>query len=83
MLVVFALRVPAFSSEFRAFFGLPELEADPESSRKAHLLFLLYLYSAPLGLAILVYLVQFAANWITKVTQPAREDPEYEMNPPN
>lgn len=80
MLLMFALRVPAFSSELRAFFGMPELPADTESSRKAHLVFLLYLYSAPLGLGILVYVIHLSANWLARISQPAKENPEFEMD---
>jgi hypothetical protein len=80
MLIVFALRVPAFSSDLRAYFGLPELPSDTESSRKAHLMFLLYLYSAPLGLGMLVYMVHFVANWFSKITEPPKESPEFEMD---
>jgi lysylphosphatidylglycerol synthetase-like protein (DUF2156 family) len=80
MLLVFALRVPAFSSELRAYVGMPELPADTASSRKAHLIFLLYLYSAPLGLGILVYIVHFAADWVSRYSKPPKEDPEFEMD---
>jgi lysylphosphatidylglycerol synthetase-like protein (DUF2156 family) len=80
MLIVFALRVPAFSSDLRAYFGLPELPSDTESSRKAHLMFLLYLYSAPLGLGILVYMVHFVANWLSRISEPPKESPEFEMD---
>jgi hypothetical protein len=81
MLIVFAMRVPVFSSELRAYMGLPELPSDAESSRKAHLIFLLYLYSAPLGLGIIVYLLHYVANLVSQSTAPPKEDDaEFQMD---
>ncbi len=80
MLILMALRVPAFTTELRAYFGLTELVVDPESSRRAHLFFLLYLYAAPLGLGILVHILHRAISWFNRRTRPKRESDQFEMS---
>lgn len=80
MLILMALRVPAFTTELRAYLGLTELVVDPESSRRSHLFFLLYLYAAPLGLGILVHILHRAISWFTRRTRPQRESDQFEMS---
>ena len=74
------MKVPAFTTELRAYFGLTELVVDPEESRRAHLFFLLYLYSAPLGLGILVHLIHRVISWFNRITRPKRESDQFEMS---
>ncbi len=79
MLLYLALRVPAVSSELRSYFGLTEVVVDPESARKAHIIFVIFLYTAPLGLGIFVYLLHHVINWGSRVTQPEPEPEEFRM----
>ncbi len=80
MLIYLALRVPAFSSELRSYFGLTEIETDPDFARKAHITFVIFLYTAPLGLAIAVYVLHYLLNWFGRVSQPEPESEEFRMN---
>ena len=80
MLIFMAMKVPAFTTELRAYFGLTELVVDPEESRRAHLFFLLYLYSAPLGLGILVHIIHRVISWFNRITRPKRESDQFEMS---
>jgi len=79
MLLYLAIRVPAVSAELRSYLGLTELVVDPETSRKAHIIFVIFLYTAPLGLGILVYLLHLVINWLARVTQPTAEPDEFQM----
>lgn len=79
MMLYMALRVPAFTSELRAYFGQTELVVDAEDSRRAHLALLMYLYAAPLGLGIFVHLLHHVINWFSRISSPAKESPEFEM----
>lgn len=83
MLVMLVLRVPAFTSELRAYMGKTELVVDPEESRRAHLFFLMYLYASPLGLGIIVYGLHQAIQWFGKVTAPTKENDEFVMGQVN
>lgn len=80
MLLLLALRVPALSSELRATMGLVEIPSDPESSRKAHIIFVIFLYTAPLGLGILVYLLHYCLNWLNRISQTRKEPEEFRMD---
>lgn len=81
MILLMALRVPAFSTEIRAYLGKRELDVDADVSRRAHLFFLMYLYASPLGLGILVYLIHYATRWLSSRSVPQRESDEFEMTP--
>jgi sterol desaturase/sphingolipid hydroxylase (fatty acid hydroxylase superfamily) len=80
MLLLLALRVPALSTELRATMGLVEIPSDPESSRKAHIIFVIFLYTAPLGLGILVYLLHYFLNWLNRISQTRKEPEEFRMD---
>lgn len=80
MLIFMAMRVPAFTTELRAYFGMTELVVDAEASRRAHLFFLLYLYAAPLGLGILVHIIHRVISWFNRRTRPKRESDQFEMS---
>ena len=79
MLLYLAIRVPAVSSELRSYFGLTEVVVDTEAARKAHIIFVTFLYTAPLGLGIFVYLLHHLINWLSRVSQPAAEPDEFQM----
>jgi sterol desaturase/sphingolipid hydroxylase (fatty acid hydroxylase superfamily) len=79
MLLFLAFQVPAFSSELRAMMGLVEVVTDTETSRKAHIVFVIFLYTAPLGLGIFVYLLHHAVNWLNKATESTQEPEEFRM----
>lgn len=79
MLLYLAVRVPAVSAELRSYFGLTEVVVDTEAARKAHIIFVIFLYTAPLGLGIFVYCLHHILNWLSRVTQPAEEPEEFRM----
>ncbi len=79
MLLLLVLRVPAFTSELRAYMGKTELIVDPEESRRAHLMFLMYLYASPLGLGIIAYGLHHLVQWFSRVTAPTKESDEFVM----
>ena len=75
-----AMRVPVFSNDLRAYFGLAALPTDTDSARKAHLTFLLFLYSTPMGLGLIVSLLhfwtkRFATQTAKTETSPFDEQP--------
>lgn len=80
MLFYLALRVPAFSSEARAYLGLTEIPTEPEFARRAHIIFVISLYTAPLGLAMVVYLLHHAVNWFSRISEPGPEPEEFRMD---
>lgn len=79
MLWAVALRVPVFSMELRALLGMPEAAGDPHVARQAHVVFVIILYTAPLGLGILVYLLHLAVNWLHRPSIASAEDDEMRM----
>lgn len=79
MLLYLAVRVPAVSTELRSYFGLTEVVVDTESARKAHVIFVIFLYTAPLGLGMFVYLLHHLVNWLARLTRPAIEPEEFQM----
>lgn len=79
MLWAVALRVPAFSTELRAFMGMSEAVGDPQVARQAHVMFVILLYTAPLGLGIMVYLLHRAVNWLHRPGVTVAEDDDMRM----
>jgi hypothetical protein len=77
MLLLLVMRVPAFTSELRAYMGKTELVVDPEESRRAHLVFLMYLYASPLGLGIIAYGLHHLLLWLNRATAPVQESDEF------
>jgi hypothetical protein len=75
-----AMRVPVFSNELRAYFGMTELRLDAEEARKSQLAFLLFLYSAPLGLGLIVSLLHFGSSWIARRSKPKMDLSPFEMD---
>lgn len=66
LLLFYAMRVPAITSEFNAWLGRPDAIVDREAARLAQLKFALFLYVAPLALGMLVYLLHFVVNFIDR-----------------
>jgi hypothetical protein len=69
LLVYYALQVPAITSEWNAWLGLPNPLVDSAHSRAAHVKFLLVVYSAPLALGLLVYLLHYGVGLIESWTK--------------
>lgn len=78
LLVYYASQVPAITSEFNAWMGRPNPVSDSAEARLAHLKFLLVVYSAPLLLGTLVYLVHFMISalerWL-RARDPNEDEP--------
>ncbi|MBX3421930.1 MAG: hypothetical protein KF752_10295 [Pirellulaceae bacterium] len=79
MLLGLAMRVPAFSNDLRAFWGLTEVTTDAESSRKAQIVFVMFLYIAPLGLGLAVYALHHLLNWLSRFRTSQPDGDEYRM----
>lgn len=70
LLVYYALRVPAITSEINAWLGRPDVAEDHAYGRRAQVTFALFTYTAPLALGILVSLLHFVLNWFDRLTRP-------------
>ena len=85
MLIVYALRVPAFTSELNAWLGRTDVDVDLANARQAQLIFALFTYSAPMGLGILVFLLHYVLNKLERFTRVSAgqqdEDDEFRMEP--
>lgn len=77
LLIFFAMRVPALTTELNAWLGRTSENVDPDAARLAQLKFALIVYTAPLALGMLVYFLHFLINWIDRWTKD-REAPERE-----
>jgi hypothetical protein len=74
LLVYYALQVPAITSELNAWMGTSNLPVDTTQSRAAHVKFLLVVYSAPLALGLLVYLLHYAVGLVEGWTKNRTSD---------
>lgn len=69
LLIYYALQVPAITSEFNAWLGRPNPVVDTAEGRSAHVIFLLVVYSAPLALGMLVYLLHYGLSLLDSWTR--------------
>jgi sterol desaturase/sphingolipid hydroxylase (fatty acid hydroxylase superfamily) len=81
LLIFYAMRVPAITSEINAWLGRPNPAVDSASGRVAQVTFVLFVYTAPLGLGMLVYFMHFGINWIDRRlrSRDQAEDEEFRM----
>ncbi|QDV22432.1 hypothetical protein [Aureliella helgolandensis] len=80
LLIYYALRVPAITSELNAWLGRPDAIRDTAEARKAQVIFALFVYTAPLGLAVFVYGLHHVVNWINRLSKSRHEaDDEFRM----
>jgi hypothetical protein len=77
LLVWYALQVPAITSELNAWLGRPNPVVDTAEGRRAQVIFLLVVYSAPLALGIMVYMLHYFLAWLNRWSQ-TREDADDE-----
>ena len=78
LLIYYALQVPAITSELNAWMGRPNPVVDSAAGRAAQVKFLLVVYSAPLVLGLLVYLLHYLLTLIdgwSRRSQEASDDP--------
>lgn len=80
LLIYYAMRVPAITSEVNAWLGRAPQPVDTQDARLVQLKFALFLYTAPLGLGMLVYFLHFAVNWIDRRLKSPAENDEYRMD---
>lgn len=73
LLVYYALRVPALTSEVNAWLGRPDLVVDQAEGRRAQLVFALFVYTSPLALGIFVYVLHFLLNWFDRQSRLRRQ----------
>lgn len=69
LLIYYAIHVPAIMSEFNAWMGRPNPVVDTAEGRAAQVKFVLVVYTAPLGLGILVYALHYAVRQLDRWTQ--------------
>lgn len=78
LLIFYAMRVPAITSEINAWLGRPDAVVDRGEARRAQLIFALFVYTAPLALGMFVYLLHYVVNWLdhrTKAPETEADDP--------
>ncbi len=79
LLIYYALRVPAITSEINAWLGRPEAVVDRAEARKSQVIFAMFLYTSPLALGVFVYILHFLINWIDRATQGRRQETDEEF----
>jgi sterol desaturase/sphingolipid hydroxylase (fatty acid hydroxylase superfamily) len=77
LLIFYALRVPAITAELNAWLGWSSPVADTGQGRAAQVVFILFVYTAPLGLGIVVYFLHYLVSWLDHLNR-ARESAEDE-----
>ncbi len=84
LLIWYALQVPAITSELNAWAGRPNPVVDTAAGRRAQLVFLMFVYSAPLALGILVYMLHYWLQWLNRWRQSREgaDDDLFRMEPP-
>lgn len=81
VLLYYAFRVPAITSELNAWLGRPDADINRGDARRAQVTFALFVYTAPLALGIFVYLAHGVVNWLNKVTRPSSDsDDQFRMD---
>ncbi len=77
LLIYYAMQVPAITQELNAWMGRPDVAVDRGDARRAQVTFALFVYTSPLAMGILVVIVHYIVNWLSKVAQAAdTEDDE-------
>ena len=76
LLLYYAFRVPAITTELNAWFGRPDTVVDRGDARRAQLTFALFVYTAPLALGIFVYGVHFVVNLINRNARVEQDNDE-------
>lgn len=66
LLLYYAARVPAITSELNAWLGRPEVALDNADARRAQVIFALFVYTAPLALGIFVYGLHTIVNLVDR-----------------
>ncbi len=82
LLIYYALRVPAITTELNAWLGKTEAVTGSAEARQAQVVFAMFLYAAPMALGILVWLLHLGINWIDRrrsALQQADEDESFRM----
>jgi hypothetical protein len=81
LLIYNAMNVPAITTEIDAWLGRPSKSVDTADSREAQITFVLFCYSAPLVLGILVNGLHHAINYFDRRAQQreAVEDEAFRM----
>ncbi len=77
LLILYALQVPAITSELNAWLGRPNPVVDTAAGRRAQVIFLMVVYSAPLALGIMVYMLHYLLQWLNRWSQ-SHEDTDDE-----
>lgn len=75
-LVGYALFLPSVTSELNAWLGKPAVSGDGDNNRRAHIVFLVLCYAAPMILGLAVRLVHSAGKWVALRLNAASADDE-------
>lgn len=81
LLIYYALRVPAITTELYAWLGRPVVAVDSGDARRAQVIFALFVYTAPLALGIFVNGLHFVVNQLDRFTRerPTADEDEFRM----
>jgi hypothetical protein len=81
LLVYYAMRVPAITSELNAWLGRPDPVSDSSAGRAAQVTFVLFVYTAPLALGIFVSALHSLLNWLDRRAQQreSESDEQFRM----
>lgn len=82
LLVFYALRVPAITSELNAWFGKTEPITSTSDARQAQVVFAMFLYASPMALGILVWFLHLGINWMdrrNRASSSTQEDEAFRM----
>lgn len=79
-LVGYALFLPSVTSEWNAWMGRPALPGEEDNNRRAHIIFLVLCYAAPMILGLAVRLVHSAGKWVAeRLNARSAEDEDFRM----
>ena len=81
LLIYYAMRVPAITSELNAWLGRTDAVVSTADARQAQVVFAMFLYAAPMALGLLVWMLHLSINWLDRFTrkEKATDDASYRM----
>ncbi len=80
MLVYNAMQVPAVTAELDAWLGRQTRVVNAADGREAQIVFILFCYSAPLMLGILVHSLHLLVNFMDRTPTRTDEDEQFRMS---
>lgn len=78
LLMYYAVRIPAITSEFNAWLGRPDSSISAGGARAEKVIFATLIYCAPMALGILVYVLHYTVNFFAGIMATSQTDEEDE-----